>query len=77
VYLEEKYTYLKKDKNLNKFIPYYGKRIHKVREIASLTKIITSMTTLDFMEKHNLDPDKVFYEIRKSSTRIGGTNAKL
>ena len=35
-----------KKKN-NKYMYYYGKRIHKVREIASLTKIITGMTAVE------------------------------
>jgi hypothetical protein len=35
------------------------------------------MITVDCLEKYNLDPEKIFYEIRKTSTIIGGTNAKL
>lgn len=56
---------------------YYGKRIHKVREIASLTKIVTSMTTMDYLQKYDLDPEKITYEIRKISVMIGGTRANL
>ena len=56
---------------------YYGKRIHKVREIASLTKMITAMAAIDFLSKHSYDPEKVTYKIRKPSTMIGGTTAQL
>ena len=35
---------------------FYGKRIHIVREIASLTKIITCMTVIDFLSKYGYDP---------------------
>lgn len=56
---------------------YYGKRIHKVREIASLTKMITAMTAIDFFNKHNFDPQRVTYKVRKPSTMIGGTTARL
>lgn len=61
----------------NRFIHHYGKRVHKIREIASLTKMITSMTTIDFLNKYNYDPDKITYSIRKPSAMIGGTSAKL
>lgn len=49
-----------KKKN-GRFAYYYGKRIHKVREIASLTKIITAMTASDFLTKHNWEPEKISY----------------
>lgn len=56
---------------------YYGKRIHKVREIASLTKMVTALTALDFLTKYNWKPQNILYEIKKTSTLIGGTTAKL
>ena len=60
-----------------KYMHYYGKRIHKVREIASLTKMITAMTALDFIEKYKWNPANIYYEVKKTSTLIGGTTAKL
>lgn len=62
---------------IEKFTHYYGKRIHKVREIASLTKMITAMTAIDFLKTHNYDGNKITYKIRKSCTLIGGTSANL
>ena len=56
---------------------HYGKRIHKVREIASLTKMITAMVAIDFLLKFNYDPQKVTYKIRKPSIMVGGTSAQL
>ena len=38
----------------NRYAYYYGKRIHKVREIASLTKMVTAMAAMDFLAKHQL-----------------------
>lgn len=65
-----------KKKN-GKYFHYYGKRIHKVREIASLSKMITAITALDFLNKYNIDPALVFYKVKKTSVMIGGTTAKL
>lgn len=56
---------------------FYGKRIHIVREIASLTKMITSMTVIDFLSKYGYDPEKVTFVVRKCPTLIGGTTAFL
>jgi hypothetical protein len=60
-----------------KYSHYYGKRIHKAREIASLTKMVTAITALDFLSKWQLEPSKVHYQVRKTSTLIGGTTAFL
>ena len=60
-----------------KFLHYYGKRIHKVREIASLSKMVTAITALDFLAKHSLDPERVKYTVKKTSTLVGGTTAGL
>ena len=49
-----------KKKN-SKYMYYYGKRIHKVREIASLTKIITAMTAIDFLSKYKLEPENISF----------------
>lgn len=63
--------------NQNKFTYYYGKRIHKVREIASLSKMITAMVMMDHLNRYNLDPKKIPYEIKKNALVIGGTSANL
>ena len=60
-----------------KYMHYYGKRIHKVREIASLTKMITAITAIDFLSRYQWDPARVKYEVKKTSTLIGGTTAQL
>ena len=74
--MEEKYIYINIDKN-NKFMHFYGKRVHKVREIASLTKIVTSMTAMDYLNQFDYDPAKITYQIRKPSMMVGGTTAGL
>ena len=76
MHLAEEYLSSYLDKN-NKFLYHYGKRIHKVREIASLTKMITAMTAIDFLAKFDYDYTRVTYKVRKSSTMIGGTTAQL
>ena len=65
-----------KKKN-NKHQHYYGKRIHKVREIASLSKMVTAITAFDFLNRCQLDPEEVLYQVRKTSVLIGGTSGKL
>ena len=65
-----------KKKN-TKFLHHYGKRIHKVREIASLTKMVTAMTVIDFLNKYQLNLAKISYKIKKTSTLVGGTSANL
>ena len=65
-----------KKKNGN-YMHFYGKRMHKVREIASLTKMVTAMTALDFLNKHQLNPETTSFKIRKTSTIVGGTSANL
>lgn len=76
MYLEKRYALINIGKN-NKFVYYYGKRIHKVREIASLTKMITAMTVVDFLNKYEYDADKVTFTVRKAPTLVGGTSAQL
>lgn len=61
----------------DKFSYYYGKRIHKVREIASLTKMTTAMVLIDYAHKFNFDLGKTKFCVRKSSALVGGTTAKL
>lgn len=61
----------------DKFCYYYGKRIHKVREIASLTKMTTAMVMIDYAHKFAFDLEKTKFSVRKSSALVGGTTAKL
>ena len=61
----------------DKFYYYYGKRIHKVREIASLTKITTAMVLIDYAQKFGFELGKAKFSVRKSSALIGGTSSKL
>lgn len=56
---------------------FYGKRVHKVREIASLTKIVTSMTAMDYLSQFDYDPSQITYQVRKASLMVGGTTAGL
>lgn len=65
-----------KKKN-NKHQHYYGKRIHKVREIASLTKMVTAITAIDFLNRMNYNPEAVMYQVRKTSVVVGGTTGQL
>ena len=65
-----------KKKN-NRYAYYYGKRIHKVREIASLSKMVTAMAAMDFLNKNQLDPALISFSVRKTSTLVGGTTANL
>lgn len=48
-----------------------------MREIASLTKMITAMVVIDFLKKYDYSPEKITYEIRRPSIIIGGTSAQL
>ncbi len=44
-----------------KYTYYYGKRIHKIRQIASLSKMITAMVTMDHINKYNVDANLIKY----------------
>ncbi len=48
-----------------------------MREIASLTKMITAMVMMDYAQKMNFDLEKTKFSVRRSSALIGGTTAKL
>lgn len=39
--------------------------------------MVTAMTAIDLLRQYELDPTLISYEIRKTSTLIGGTSAKL
>lgn len=42
-----------------------------------MTKIITAMTATDFLGRYGWEPEKISYEIKKTSILIGGTTANL
>lgn len=48
-----------------------------MREIASLTKMVTAMVLVDYSQKFNFDLAKTKFSVRKSSAQVGGTTAKL
>ena len=39
--------------------------------------MITAMSTIDYLIRFNLNPDKITFPVRKASTMIGGTTAML
>lgn len=39
--------------------------------------MVTAMTVIDFLTKFNMNPEKIFYEVKKTSTMVGGTTAHL
>jgi D-alanyl-D-alanine carboxypeptidase len=55
----------------------YGSNYHKVREIASLTKIMTWYTILKLMEKYSLNKHTTLITISKNASQIIGTTSLL
>ena len=55
----------------------FGSRVNEVREVASLTKVMTCMITLDFINQFSIDIDKTHYLVSKKATLLGGTTANL
>ena len=55
----------------------YGKRTYKKREIASLTKIMNLITTLELMEKWGIDAKKVSVRATKTASSVIGTTAEI
>ena len=39
--------------------------------------MLTAMVAIDFLKLNNYEPDQVIYEVRNTSTLIGGTTANL
>lgn len=39
--------------------------------------MLTAMVAIDFLKFNNYEPDHVTYEVRNTSTLIGGTTANL
>ena len=57
----------------------FAKQEKVQRQVASLTKIMTSVVVLDLIDKYNLDIDSVRVNVLTSSTTkiLGGTSAEL
>lgn len=55
----------------------HGLNYHKVREIASLTKIMTCFTILKLIEKYSLNKHATLITISKNASQIVGTSSRL
>ena len=55
----------------------YGNKINEEREVASVTKIMTCLVTLDFVHSFNVDIDKTHYLVSRKAANLGGTTANL
>ena len=62
---------------MNKMKFIHGKRIHRRREIASLTKIMNLITAIDTLERLGLDPRRVVVRVSKEASSVRGTTAQL
>lgn len=65
--------------NLNTGEVMYAKQENEKRQVASLTKIVTTLVILDFMSRYGLDSRKVTVNILGCCVthRLGGTSADL
>lgn len=66
--------------NLNTWDTMYAKQENVTRQVASLTKIMTTMVIIDdFLGKYKLDPKKIKVNILSCcvTSRLGGTSADL
>jgi D-alanyl-D-alanine carboxypeptidase (penicillin-binding protein 5/6) len=55
----------------------YGYKIYEEKEVASITKLMTCLIVLDFIEKYNIDIDKTHYLVSRKAAQLGGTTANL
>ena len=55
----------------------YGKKQQVVREMASLTKIMTCYICLNFIKKYNLDIDNIHVIVSYDASLVKGTTANL
>ena len=53
------------------------RKANRKYEIASLTKIMTFYVTLKILEKHKMNPTKLFIKVTKQSSEVIGTSAEL
>lgn len=65
--------------NLDTGEQYFSKQEHTVRQVASLTKIMTFWVVLQFIEKWGIDPEERICQVLTTSTSeyLGGTSAHL
>ena len=61
------------DEENNMFV---GQREDQQREVASLTKIMTSLVALELVERYHLDKE-LLVRVSKNCTSLNGTSAKL
>jgi D-alanyl-D-alanine carboxypeptidase len=55
----------------------HGKDSSTVREIASLTKIMTAFVCCKILHELDLNPKYVYFEVPENATKAGGTTANL
>ena len=55
----------------------WGKNIKVRREVASLTKIMTCLVTLNFIQTNNVDIENVYYYVSEEAGNTKGTTARL
>ena len=55
----------------------FGRNEHVIREIASITKIMTSYLIFRIMKRFKINPKKRMIKVSKYASCVGGTTAKL
>ena len=59
----------------DKYIYYYGKRIHKIREVASLTKMMTLLLTHKLCLKYKINMKKCYFRVTINAANMRGTSS--
>lgn len=54
-----------------------GKNFHNMREVASLTKIMTLYVTLRWIKRKELDPTQITFKVSAHAAAMKGTSARL
>jgi len=55
----------------------YGEYETIRREVASITKMMTFYTVLNFMDEYNIDPESTYITISRQAANMKGTSAEL
>jgi D-alanyl-D-alanine carboxypeptidase len=55
----------------------YGEYETIRREVASITKMMTFYTVLNFMDEYNIDPESTYITISRQASNMKGTSAEL
>lgn len=55
----------------------YGLRANEEREMASVTKVMTCLLTIEFINQYRVDLEKTCYLVSKRASKLGGTTANL